>query len=765
MNKSKKGMFFVLAVVLGFAAMANGAVLQQTAGELFEKALYVEEGQGDLQKAIGLYQDIVKKFPESREVAAKALLHIGICYEKLGKSEARNAYNRLLQDYGDQLQLAKEARSRLAQLEAVASGGPAPDKKGFIFRKIDFEGAESTNQVRLSPDGTKMLYIGAPDKQSPSGVCVVDLASGKSILLAEGVEANSMNLAFVWSPGGKKVVFRSGRGELRIVDSTGGKPEKLWSASDTETDVYPLDWSEQTKSILIALPKGGLGSTNEKNISLAILPEKGGEPRIVVSDDMSELTDWARFSPDGNSVVGMKRKEKNTDVYVWAVDDGAETRITDHTADDEYPLWSPDGYYIVFISNRAKTTDLWAVPMAGSRPAGEPIRIQTDIGKNKIPMDITRSRHLLFLSMRSAGQPPDLFVLPVDPKTGDAQGPMRPFAKYPSQGMFIRWSPDGSRIAYASRRGNIQLPNAYVSSGGTEEELEIPAKGYWIGNVEWARDGKSLLFPGWNTDDNRVGIFRISLESLDIEPIHLSGETSGPNFKGAYANIRWLPLAGRYMFANVLGETEEEIYLMDPMNYKIERVGEKLGINGYGSPSPDGRYLVTYNMQQKKVYLLTLPDGTLRFLCPLPPEGWPPISWSPDGKKLVWSEGRALKMLSVPNGTVQTLVEASQDLKTSGFHEGTPNTAWSPDGTKIAYAVQEITNDSSVRGELWVFDMAGGSAKKITDAPSNHPLLQNVSWHPSGKLIFARGTAAESKAGMYEHWVMENFLPVDKGRK
>jgi len=37
-----------------------------------------------------------------------------------------------------------------------------------------------------------------------------------------------------------------------------------------------------------------------------------------------------------------------------------------------------------------------------------------------------------------------------------------------------------------------------------------------------------------------------------------------------------------------------------------------------------------------------------------------------------------------------------------------------------------------------------------------------VIWHPSGKLIFARGSAAESRAGMYEHWVMENFLPVEK---
>jgi Tol biopolymer transport system component len=754
----------IFASLIVAAAFMLSATTQQSAEQLYQSGIYKEDVEGKLEEAIAVYRDIVKRFPSERAVAAKALLHIGICYEKLGKTEARNAYNRLLQDYSDQTQPAKEARSRLAQLEAAASAPPAKTA-GLTFRKLDVAGAESTNQVRLSPDGTKMLYIGTEAGQTASGIHVVDLASGKSFLLVEGVEANYMNPAFAWSPDGKKVVFRSGYGELRIVDSTGGKPRDFWSAHDKDADVFPLDWSGQIKAILIALPKSRIGSTSEKGTSLAILSEEGGEPRTVVSGDMSELTDWtltawARFSPEGKYIVGMKRKERNTDIYVWAVDDGCETRITDHAANDECPLWSADGSHIIFLSDRAKTPDLWAVPMAGSRPVGDPIRIQSDIGKNKVPTDVTRSGHLLFLGMRSAGQPSDLFVMPVEPKTGEAQGPLRPYARYPTQSSSTRWSPDGSRIAYMSRKGNMQLPNAYVSSGGTEVELEIPAKGFYMVNIEWARDGKSLLFPGWNTDDNRVGIFRVSLESLDIEPVLPLGDIYGPNFKGAYANIRWLPLAGRYMFAKVLGETEEEIYLMDPVDYKVERVGDKFEISGFGSPSPDGRYLVSYNWQEKKVFLLSLPDGASRFLCPLPPEGWPGISWSPDGKKLVWGEGGSLKTLSVPEGTIHTLVEAGPNLSTSGFHEGTPNSAWSPDGTKIAYALQEKTSAGGVRGGLWVVDVASGSARKIADAPSSHPVLQNIAWHPSGKMIFARGSAAKGSTGMYEHWVMENFLPA-----
>jgi hypothetical protein len=252
MKKSKGFVFAVAAAVLGLAALISGAVFQQTAGELFEKALYIEEGQGDLQKAIGLYQDIVKRFPGEREAAAKALLHIGICYEKLGKSEARNAYSRLLQDYSDQTQPVKEARSRLAKLAAIEEGR-IPEKGGPVFRKLDFPGSGSTPQVRLSPDGTKVLYIGIQDAEPRYSVRVYDFASGKSKTLVEGIDGNYWTHIFCWSPDGKKIVYLSRRGELSMINSEGGKPVQFWAAPDKETEIFPLDWSGENHSILVSI--------------------------------------------------------------------------------------------------------------------------------------------------------------------------------------------------------------------------------------------------------------------------------------------------------------------------------------------------------------------------------------------------------------------------------------------------------------------------------------------------------------------------------
>ena len=77
---------YLLALGLTLFLIFNTLYSQHTASELFEKALYLEEAKGDLTEALDLYLKILEQFPENREVAARAQLHIGICYEKSGST-------------------------------------------------------------------------------------------------------------------------------------------------------------------------------------------------------------------------------------------------------------------------------------------------------------------------------------------------------------------------------------------------------------------------------------------------------------------------------------------------------------------------------------------------------------------------------------------------------------------------------------------------------------------------------------------------------
>jgi Tol biopolymer transport system component len=764
MKKRKEIVFFMLAAVLAFAALANGAYLQQTAGELFEKALYVEEGQGDLQKAIGLYQDIVKRFPESRDVAAKALLHIGLCYEKLGKEEAQNAYRRIINEYADQPKIVADARARLASITIpkmeTGSASAAGESAGFTLRRIDAPEIGNTHLARLSPDGKRLLYIHVQEKEPHDSIRVLDLSTGQSITLAEGIQVGSFNI-FEWSPDGQKVVFKQGRGELRLVSSEGGTPEKFWTSPDSETSVNPWDWSTDGSHILASLRNDSAGT-----VRLVTLPVRGGEPRVIVSGAREEFQDNAHFSPDGKYIAGTMRKEKNTDIYVWAVDGSKEIRITDHPADDICPFWSPDGKHLIFESSRSKTLDLWAVLMNGPDPAGDPVRIRTNLGNNTVLSDMTPGGHLTMFVFSSGERPPDLFVLPVDPKTGEARGELRPFAKYPTQHSFPRWSPDGNRLAYTSRKGNIQLPNIYVSSGNKTEDLEIPTGNHFVGNVEWSRDGKYLIFPGLDRDDSRVGIYRVSLDNFAIDSLFL-GDQYGPGFQGGLVNLRWLPLAGQFMFEKVVGvvgdagtHIERDIYTMDKDGGNVCRVAEKVDAYYWTWPSPDGRYIICRTEQD--LNLVSLKDGTSTNLSKSPAkEQLVTFAWSPDGQKVVWSDGRRLSMFAVVNGASRTLVEASENKTVRGTSWWT-NESWSPDGTKITYVLEELPAGDETRAELWIIEASGGSPRKIAIAPSSHPVLDDVIWHPSGEMVFVTGKTRAGKGPKYEHWVMENFLPKEE---
>jgi tetratricopeptide (TPR) repeat protein len=111
----KSHQFIVICLVFVFV-LVSAAYGQQTAEQLYQSALYKEEIEGELDTAIKIYETVIKQYPENRPVAAKALLHSGICKERLGMKEAQKAYERIVKDYTDQSDIVAQAKVRLAVL-------------------------------------------------------------------------------------------------------------------------------------------------------------------------------------------------------------------------------------------------------------------------------------------------------------------------------------------------------------------------------------------------------------------------------------------------------------------------------------------------------------------------------------------------------------------------------------------------------------------------------------------------------------------------
>ena len=146
----KSHRFIIVVLVFTFIRVSSGYA-QQTAEQLYQSGLYKEEINGEMDAAIKIYETIINQFPENRSVAAKAMLHFGICKERLGMKEATVAYERVVREYADQQETVAEARVRLAALAEPAG----PRKLELSVRQVwaglytDLTGSPSAAQTPL----------------------------------------------------------------------------------------------------------------------------------------------------------------------------------------------------------------------------------------------------------------------------------------------------------------------------------------------------------------------------------------------------------------------------------------------------------------------------------------------------------------------------------------------------------------------------------------------------------------------------------------
>jgi hypothetical protein len=133
-----------------------------------QRAIRKETVEGDLKGAIGLYRKVIAEAGRNRPAAAQALLHLAECQEKLGQSEARQAYERLVKDFADQKE-ASTARARLAALSPASTRSMSAHR---LWERAGFDG-------RLTPDGKLLPHT----DWSTGDLCLRDLELNQSRVL------------------------------------------------------------------------------------------------------------------------------------------------------------------------------------------------------------------------------------------------------------------------------------------------------------------------------------------------------------------------------------------------------------------------------------------------------------------------------------------------------------------------------------------------------------------------------------------------------
>ena len=144
----------------------------------------------------------------------------------------------------------------------------------------------------------------------------------------------------------------------------------------------------------------------------------------------------------GNSVASA--------IVVVSATGGAVQEVTDFTAMNQSPLWSADSRRLYFVSNRARTFDIYSQEMSGDgRPSGAPVRLTTGLGA--WALSFSRDRKKVAYMVTSARA--NLWTLPIP--SDDAAGPVsvaaaKPFTRGNQSIESMRVSRSGKWLVYDS---------------------------------------------------------------------------------------------------------------------------------------------------------------------------------------------------------------------------------------------------------------------------------------------------------------------------
>lgn len=686
-----------------FLLSAGKSSAQKSSEQLFESALYAEEMKGDLAEAVKIYQQVLKENTGNRQVSARALLHIGICYEKLGSEQARQAYQEVVNKYSDQEKEVSVARERIARLEAFTAELDREAEKHMkngndLFKRWEYESAikEYENTIKLRPNTSMSLNAQYCIGQSwfRAGKYETALATFTKLIeenpgsnIAPVTELMVAQVKYAMENKKSASTTQNYSGENTIIDpETGIKYTKIKTFTG--------------KNDLINYTSGGFNfSPDNRFIVLEnkVIPVDGSDTFKLVEKEAMR----AVYAP------GMNKAAFYADSAIWTVAVSPETgrsigqpeKLLTGRYRYQCPLsWSPDGEKLVFERVDKKIAgDLWTINVS-----------------NRELMPVTNS--------------PDFEACPV-------------------------WSPDGKSIAYIStgKERNLWL----TSVDGKDAKMIIKNSGY----PQWSADGKWLFHYNWENnhlysiDQNKnfkltapkqVGNF-VSFSSnggkmLFYRPsydgkwgIKVVSVSGGPSFTpeliGAAYGSQWSTDSKHLLVQSENEQGEVCFKIVSLTGENLMKLNIEAQVNGKPFPftvSPDLTMLafsVSREDRKKDLYIVPFSMTEARTTGParLVFEGWSGgaynvlISWSRDGKKLaVVHEG---DIWVVP-------LEGGKPVKITNTPEPERWINFSPDGNMISYFIP--TTESAI---LHIIPVTGGMSKVVNSD------CKGANWSPDSKSL------------------------------
>jgi serine/threonine protein kinase/Tol biopolymer transport system component len=386
----------------------------------------------------------------------------------------------------------------------------------------DLEGRET--HPSLAADGSFFVY--AKDAGGDSDIFWQRVGGGNPRNLTADAPADDSQPAL--SPEGKQIAFRSerGGGGLYVMGATGESAVRLTGEG------FDPAWSPDGAWIVYATE--GVSDPRRRSNASRLLRVRVVDAKVepIATGGDAVQPSW---SPHNLRIAywGLAAGTAKRVIWTIPVAGGKPLAVTDGGSIDWNPVWSPDGSYLYFVSDRNRTMTLWRVPIdeRSGKVQGDPedlttpaewsgflslsgdgrqIAYATRDGKANLesigfdpaaervvgePRPVTQGSRMV----RSADASPDghwivydtslpqedLYVVSTDGEQ------MRQLTNDAAHDRVPRWSPDGRRILFYSDRNGIYQPWSIRADGGDRQPLTAIKNR--ISDSIWTPDGKWLV--------------------------------------------------------------------------------------------------------------------------------------------------------------------------------------------------------------------------------------------------------------------------------
>ena len=235
------------------------------------------------------------------------------------------------------------------------------------------------------------------------------------------------------------------------------------------------------------------------------------QPHRLTSPPADTIGDFfPAYSPDGKTVAFVRLvAEGNADLYVESASGGTVRQLTFDKAYILGVAWSADGKDLVFSSHRGGSQSLWFVPTVGAVPQRLP-------RGGAIATDPAISRQGNRLTYKQGDIHPNLWIIDLAGGVAGSHVQAKPFLSSATYNNAPRFSPDGQKVAFVSRRsGDNEIWTCDPPDCAEPQQLTFLKS--LSGTPRWSPDSKYISFE--SRPNGHSQIFVVNAEGGKPRPI------------------------------------------------------------------------------------------------------------------------------------------------------------------------------------------------------------------------------------------------------